>query len=369
MTPPPPSPRKATRQDTDTLSPPRTLSPPKKTARGKALRLNERTDLESLDLSDGAGQSLHRHSHLLPTPVKTPRKKSSANFGSTARSLFPDLSTSRRSKKPSGFSLDSFQEDLANDHNSIAIYTDSRDRIPELNDSLENPFLSRPEIQMSSHDKTEPKRRERPSRMAASDIDPKDAVKREDGMLYTFRGKKIFKKFEEKRSEEDENTDDELGFFAVRPDLLDSSVNLQVPRLTRSSIKGRRLFAPTPEKKQTTDEALTDSVDENEEATTDIEETVESTEGTDIVHSEGDAEMPARRSLRTRPARLLDGDNAEPTHLAVAETKKRGKGGSPFNVWARKKQSPVEVSTAKKREADASSALAGPASKKTRAGN
>jgi hypothetical protein len=183
--------------------------------------------------------------------------------------------------------------------------------------------------------------------------------------MFCSRGKKVFRKFEEKRSEDDdENTDDELGFFAIRPDLLDSSVNLHVPRLTRSAIKGRRLFSTTPENKQTVDEHLSHSIDENEEATTDIEESVETNEGTDIVHSEGDTEMPARRSLRNR---LREGDKAEPTHAAVVETKKkRGKSSSPFDVWARKKQSPAEVSTGKKREADVSSALAAPVAKKTR---
>ncbi|OKL63154.1 hypothetical protein UA08_01609 [Talaromyces atroroseus] len=351
-TPPPPSPRKSLRQNLDTLSPPRTLSPRKKTARAKP-----RLDLDSSDLSDGAGSSLHRHSvaqshsTLLPTPMKTPRnKRSHTDFSSAARSLFPAASSnSKTSKKPSGYSLGSFQEDIVDNHNSIEIYTDSRDRIPVLNESVDNPFLGNSEARMPvNKNKTEAKRRERVSRIAASDIDPKEAVKRDDGMLYTFRGKKVFRKFEEKHSDDEgENTDDELGFFAIRPDLLDSSVNLHVPRLTRSAIKGRRLFSTTTlENTQRTEETSSHSVDENEEATTDIEESVETTEGTDIVHSEADTEMPARRSLRTR---FRDGDRVEAPHAAVVETKKkRGKSSSPFDIWARKKQSPAEVSTGKK---------------------
>lgn len=151
--------------------------------------------------------------------------------------------------------------------------------------------------------------------------------------------------------------------------MLDSSVNLHVPRLTRSAIKGRRLFAPSSDKKQDADKSVPESVDENEEeATTDIEEPVETTEATDIVHSEGDVDIPTRRSLRTRNARLRgDGEETEPMHAAIVETKKkRGKSSSPFDVWARKKQSPAEVSTAKKRDADPASALPTPAPKKTR---
>jgi hypothetical protein len=190
-TPPPPSPRKAPRQNNlDTLSPPRTLSPRKKTARGKP-----RLDLDSSDLSDGAGASLHRHSqpaiasNLLPTPMKTPRnRKSHTNFSSAARSLFP-ASNSKSAKKPSGYSLGSFQEDLVDNHNSsIEIYTDSRDRVPVLNEDVDNPFLGNSEVTMPANtkNKTEAKRRERASRVATSDIDPKEAVKRDDGMLYTL---------------------------------------------------------------------------------------------------------------------------------------------------------------------------------------
>lgn len=152
-----------------------------------------------------------------------------------------------------------------------------------------------------------------------------------------------------------------MGFFAVRPDLLDSSVNLDVPRLTRSGIKGRRLFAPLPDTKQS------DSVDENEEATTDIEDPVESVESTDIVHSEGDLETTPKRSLRTRPSRLNSGDKTEPVHPTVSATKKSDKRSSPFSVWARKKTQPAEVSSSKKREADPFTDSPAPAAKRTRA--
>jgi hypothetical protein len=152
-----------------------------------------------------------------------------------------------------------------------------------------------------------------------------------------------------------------LGFFAVRPDLLDSSVNLDVPRLTRSAIKGRRLFAPLDIKQS-------DSVDENEEATTDIEEPVESVESTDIVHSEGDLETtPKKRSLRTRTTRIHNDDKTEPVHPAVSEMKKNDKRGSPFDIWARKKTQPAKVSASKKREADPFTDSPAPAAKRTRA--
>lgn len=147
-----------------------------------------------------------------------------------------------------------------------------------------------------------------------------------------------------------------MGFFAVRPDLLDSSVNLDVPRLTRSGIKGRRLFAPVAKQ--------SDSVDENEEATTDIEDPVEST---DIVHSEAELETTPKRSLRTRTTRVHNGDKTEPVHPAVSETKKSDKRSSPFSVWARKKTQPADVSVSKKREADPFTDSPAPVAKRTRA--
>lgn len=152
-----------------------------------------------------------------------------------------------------------------------------------------------------------------------------------------------------------------MGFFAVRPDLLDSSVDLDVPRLTRSAIKGRRLFAPISETKQS------GSADENEEATTDIEDPVDSVESTDIVHSEGDLETTPKRSLRTRTTRLHNDDKTEPVHPAVQEAKKNDKRSSPFSVWARKKTQPADVSVSKKREADPFTDSPAPAAKRTRA--
>lgn len=204
-TPPPPSPKKSTRRnEIDTLSPPSTLSPRKKPVRGKASLLNETLDLESSDLSDGAGgASAHKFSRsallsgrslLLPTPAKTPRhQKSIGSFGAAARSLFPvDTSSSspaKSTKKPSGFSLDSFHEDsgIAGTSYSIEIFTDSRDRIPVANKSLDNPFLSKPELKMSSDSETPKAKRQRvSSRHVAPEIDPKEAVKQTDGMLYTL---------------------------------------------------------------------------------------------------------------------------------------------------------------------------------------
>lgn len=199
-TPPPPSPKKSNtrRNDIDTLSPPGTLSPRKKTVRGKASLINETLDLETSDLSDGAAHRFSRsailpgRSLLLPTPAKTPRhQKSVGHFGVEARSLFPGNASSsshtKNTKKPSGFSLDSFHEDSTGNNGPIEIFTDSRDRVPVVNQSLDNPFSSKSEPKMSSDSETPKAKRQRgPSRHVAPEINPKEAVKRTDGMLYTL---------------------------------------------------------------------------------------------------------------------------------------------------------------------------------------
>jgi hypothetical protein len=88
---------------------------------------------------------------MLPTPAKTPRKqpdeKLEAGVRAVARNLFAgEASTSeaiasprkRKAKTYTGVSLESFRaEEVEED---ISIFTDSRDRLPEVDDSADNPF-------------------------------------------------------------------------------------------------------------------------------------------------------------------------------------------------------------------------------------
>lgn len=90
---------------------------------------------------------------MLPTPSKTPKKRSSA-MNSTARILnFQPYSpndvmpTPRKMKKSShkrgqssnGFNL--FEEGTGGSQEQIEIYTDSNARIPEMDGSEDNPFV------------------------------------------------------------------------------------------------------------------------------------------------------------------------------------------------------------------------------------
>jgi hypothetical protein len=122
-------------------------------------------------------------SGMLPTPAKTPRKKAVGDVGSTARTLFPPPSGSssgRKKKKYTGFSLDSFNDNEAQGGSAIQIYTDSRDRIPEVSKSEENPFYAKPEPNAS----TRASKRRVQSTKRDKEVD--EAIQREDGMVYVL---------------------------------------------------------------------------------------------------------------------------------------------------------------------------------------
>ncbi|RAL15557.1 uncharacterized protein BO97DRAFT_216161 [Aspergillus homomorphus CBS 101889] len=311
---------------------------------------------------------------MLPTPAKTPRKKAVADVGSTARVLFPpppSSSSRRKSKKHTGFSLDSFTEDHGQSGTEIKIYTDSRDRVPELDESEGNPFYKKP----SSNTSTRTSRRKEMAR----DKEVNESVKREDGMFYVFRGKKLFRKFTDDVESCDEDDDDDLGLLAARPDLIDESLTASLRPLTRSSIKPRVLFrsAASEEQQDSTGDA-------DEEAATDIDEHVFDTEAEETEDADLDHDIVQRpvtpplktttttppspggtvRSLRTRGKRD-DTEQGETPSTSGPETKR--KRVNPFDGWLRRKQTPAVIGTkAKKRDADAAASPGGPAPKKTR---
>ncbi|KAL3469534.1 hypothetical protein BJX99DRAFT_69382 [Aspergillus californicus] len=352
--------------ETETLSPP---GSPKSTR--KKMPARDRVLTQSLDDLD----SFNSHPHpfratmtegMLPTPAKTPRKKTVDKAGSAARAIFPQ--SNQKKKKKTGFSLDSFSDDARGE--SIQIYTDSRDRVPEVDESEGNPFYKKPVIPT----KTRPSR----CKLGGRDQEVDEALDREDGMVYVFRGKKMFRKFNDDAGSDLED-DDDLGLLASRPDLLDSSL-LENPRpLTRSSIKPRVLFPGTINRE--VHEGQTSDADE--EAATDIEDHIlDDTESADDVDHTADIESQQRfitpppksvatplspgasiRSLRSRTKR--DGLDHGRTPTASELKKKRI---SPFDGWLRKKQTPPVIgSKSRKRDAETIGSPGGPASKRTRA--
>ncbi|KAF6807217.1 hypothetical protein CSOJ01_08325 [Colletotrichum sojae] len=203
--------------------------------------------------------SITRRSGMLPTPAKTPKKapteKQTAHIRAVARNLFHGdeeaLASPKRkrvAKKYSGNSLESFTAEEVEE--PIQIFTDSQDRIPEADASVDNPFYGDSVTVERQPPRRRSKRKVAIPGEAAQAVD--EALQREDGMVYVFRGKKIFRKFADP-------ADDEEGEGSS------SEAHIRRP-LTRSSIKPRLLFAVAPKA------PATGSTLEDEEAVTDIED-------------------------------------------------------------------------------------------------
>ncbi|KAM6486049.1 hypothetical protein HDV62DRAFT_266087 [Trichoderma sp. SZMC 28011] len=281
-----------------------------------------------------AGRSAAASSLMLPTPSKTPQKppnaKATAHIQTFARNLFPvaeetELSSprKRRSKKYSGMTLESFRAEVAEE--DIEIFTDSQDRIPKKDESKSNPFVGNAPAAEPSKRRT--KRKVHVPGEGSQSVD--EASRREDGMIYVFRGKKFFRKFSE--FDDDEELEE-----------LDSDVEAQFSKpLTRSSIKPRLLFpAKAPA-------AKTKDMLEEEEAATDVEEAVEAEKPTakvEIVETPAKAKeeraqtpdapkyapaSPPETRRTTRSTNKLSAD--------TAPIKRTGK-KSPFDSWIRTKE-------------------------------
>lgn len=89
---------------------------------------------------------------MLPTPVKTPRKKVVPSVNAAARALFQELPSAtdeimptpkknRKSQRHNGFSLEISTTEVKGGTNPVQIFTDSRDHVPELDPNEENPFV------------------------------------------------------------------------------------------------------------------------------------------------------------------------------------------------------------------------------------
>ena len=141
--------------------------------------------------------------HMYPTPMKTPRKRVNRDgFGNTSRVLFHDRETdpdqimptpskSRRGKKHAAFSLESFESEQRNG-GKVEIYTDSKERMPEIDEDEENPFVVKRGGAIPQT-KDVPTRKTRGKRQTnygmTKEID--EAVDHDEGMVYTLYVKTI----------------------------------------------------------------------------------------------------------------------------------------------------------------------------------
>ncbi len=96
----------------------------------------------------------------------------------------PSPKKNRGRKRYTGYSLDSFEaqeEDMP-----IPIYTDSHDRVPEVDMSQENPFYGESTATKSEPSKTRASKRRKITVPGEGEQTIEDLEQREDGMLYTL---------------------------------------------------------------------------------------------------------------------------------------------------------------------------------------
>lgn len=324
---------------------------------------------------------------MLPTPAKTPRKRaleSQAALTSTARVLFPNRPAhiddampsprkSRKNKKYSAFTLQSFVEEAEEEGNSskIEIYTDTKERVPDLNEDEDNPFVtSKKNNKARSNGVSELKRRKADERTARME----EAARNEEGMIYVFRGRKIFRKFND-GPPSDFSDDAHLSEQETRRR---AGTDVHRP-FTRSSIKPRLLFPNEDQRRER--ELAADEVDE--EAVTDIEIPVPSPARkrrakpdeavTPIKQSFHPATPPSTERVKKGRKKDVIGlshapdtmDADEPTETAAVNHREevlqtaplpstRGKKTSPFDSWRRvKPASRLAAGKGVKREGEA----------------
>lgn len=135
---------------------------------------------------------------MLPTPIKTPKKKTAPKVNGAARALFMDQPTlvdevapprrARKQRRYNGFSLESFSVDDTTQQGRIQIFTDSRDQVPEPVTSDGNPFV---EAQIDEPEPAAKKvrggsKRRKITGEVKKDPQVEDAINRDEGMVYVL---------------------------------------------------------------------------------------------------------------------------------------------------------------------------------------
>lgn len=136
---------------------------------------------------------------MLPTPAKTPCKKTlhSNTIVNAARVLFPArqdtveeaMPTPRKRRKPMGhiFGISTDEGDTTIEHR-ISIYTDSKERVPELDTSEENPFYDNPTNASADKelDKVKGSKKKATKSVLEKEKQQDDAIDHDKGMLYVL---------------------------------------------------------------------------------------------------------------------------------------------------------------------------------------
>ena len=135
---------------------------------------------------------------MLPTPVKTPKKKVISTTNGAARALFQDnpgvvefeliSKRNRKSKRYNGFSLESFSAEDDQSRRQIQIYTDSRDMVPQVDNRPSNPFVDHKMNDEASTSRKVGASKRRKVSGERKKVDPQveAAIEDDEGMVYVL---------------------------------------------------------------------------------------------------------------------------------------------------------------------------------------
>ncbi len=96
----------------------------------------------------------------------------------------PSPKKNRGRKRYTGYTLDSFE--AQEEDTPIPIYTDSHDRVPEVDMSQDNPFYGDSQTTEPEPSKTRASKRRKITVPGEGEQSIEDLEQREDGMLYTL---------------------------------------------------------------------------------------------------------------------------------------------------------------------------------------
>jgi hypothetical protein len=246
------------------------------------------------------------------------------------------MPTPRKSRKTKDlYTLESFAKHMDESTEKIPIYTDSKERVPTPGAQTdENPFLST-KGKGKAKSVAQKSRKTVDKKMAKID----EAVDRDEGMVYIFRGRKVFRKFHDDapsgasdaEQDDDLSADDrrvrrQIGHEARRP-------------LTRSSIKPRLLFQAEIKERNRANGIEED----DEEATTDIEPSVATPS-----RSKGKSVAQAPSLATTPPPTVRKLKKGESTRRVVVECSDTNMTLEiSFDSWSRVKSAHSSSSSAK----------------------
>ncbi|KAH7400623.1 hypothetical protein DE146DRAFT_653517 [Phaeosphaeria sp. MPI-PUGE-AT-0046c] len=211
---------------------------------------------------------------MYPTPSETPRKRplqSEASLKSTARVLFASrpatvdeaMPTPRKSRKTKNlFTLESFANASEEPAEKIQIYTDSKERVPERDDEDDNPFITK---KGKGKAKATP---QQSKKLDARSQQMKDKVDRDEGIVFLFRGRKMFRKYQDAATSDDSHASEGDEDQPLEDRMLRRQVGPEARRpLTRSTVKPRLLFKEEIKERN----RLNGVEEDDEEAETEIE--------------------------------------------------------------------------------------------------